>query len=287
MQDDSQLGPILKVKVALVRACKRVLDWRVLVIWCACSFIASYTGPFGTYKSYTLVELLGTWLVLLAAAILSAYVLDELFSAFLSKLSFATRMFAFVFTMSALLGPLIDVLLTTVLGNPETETPSRFELSLYSLGAISFILVIRQMVASYLDENRKAEGDKSFDFPPASLPPHSRLAKRLNIPQGVKISQITAKGHFVEVHTSSDILRTRMRFSDAVAELDGVFGLTVHRSHWVHYDSIQGWVPCAKKPFIVLNNGNQVPISKTYVANVRDAGLLEISPEDLECDLAS
>jgi DNA-binding LytR/AlgR family response regulator len=117
-------------------------------------------------------------------------------------------------------------------------------------------------------------------MPPASLPRHSRLAKRLEIPKDARIIHITAKGHFVEVRTNSETYRTRMRFSDAVNELDRAIGLTVHRSHWVHRDAIQGWVPTARKPYVLLENDTRIPVSKTYLERVLAANLVEL--KDLE-----
>ena len=65
-----------------------------------------------------------------------------------------------------------------------------------------------------------------------------------------------------------------MRFADAVAELDGVGGLRVHRSYWV----ARRHVVCADRSHgrttLRLTGGHEVPVSRTYMAAVRGAGLL-------------
>lgn len=126
-----------------------------------------------------------------------------------------------------------------------------------------------------MQENEKKQEivRPKVDLVRASLPAHSRLAKRLDIPQGFRIIHITAKGHFVEVQSCSETYQTRMRFLDAVEELDSTYGLTVHRSHWVHRDAIRGWVPDAKKPYVLLENDSQIPVSKTNMSKVEKFGI--------------
>lgn len=271
------------VTVLLTRAFRRAIDWRTLTIWFACALLATYSGPFGTYKSYSSLELLGTWIVLLGAGILIAYIVDEFIEYYLINLTQMTRLIVFLGIAALLIGSAIDALLVYFFAHPSSVTPSWAELSLYTLGAMVFVVVLRHVLQ--LDDvlaDVDASGENSKAKPrPASLPAHSRLAIRLNIPQGDRISQIAARGHFVDVHTCAQTYSTRMRFSDAVAELDGTYGLTVHRSHWVHWDSITGWVPCAKKPYILLNNGETVPVSKSNLAKVKNAGLVEIPTEEL------
>lgn len=279
-------------KAAIVSAIKSTLHWRTVIIWLPGSLLATYSGPFGTYDEHGRWELFLLWSVLLAAATLVAYVVNALVELFLRESSRLMRMFVFTVVAAGSIGAVVQALLVGVFGYTTSSIVQWGTLSLYALAVICFIVIIRLTVGSAVDATPRSDSDTSRDkaaepdVPPASLPPHSRLAIRLDIPQGHRISQITAKGHFVSVETCSDEYSTRMRFSDAVAELDGTYGLTVHRSHWVHRDSIVGWVPCAKKPFVLLRNMRRVPISKTYLPNVKSAGLKvleldEVDPEPL------
>ena len=102
------------------------------------------------------------------------------------------------------------------------------------------------------------------------------MAQRLDIPKDVRIDYVSANGHFIEVYTGDKKYTTRMRFSDAIAELDGSIGLTVHRSHWVNRDAIKGWVTDTKKPYVLLENEARLPVSKTNFDKVAKEGLLEI-----------
>jgi len=112
---------------------------------------------------------------------------------------------------------------------------------------------------------------------PAAAPPRARLADRLGLAEGAHVLKVTADGHFIEVKTCSGTVRTRLRFSDALAELDGQSGIVTHRSHWVALMAIRGWMPHAAKPVIVLQDDTCVPISKTYKEAVAALGLPEVS----------
>jgi DNA-binding LytR/AlgR family response regulator len=55
-----------------------------------------------------------------------------------------------------------------------------------------------------------------------------------------------------------------MRFSDALAELDGLAGLQVHRSHWVAGCAVVEMKKQNGRCVVVLQNGTEVPVSRAY-----------------------
>ena len=65
-----------------------------------------------------------------------------------------------------------------------------------------------------------------------------------------------------------------MRFVDAVAELDGAGGLRVHRSYWVARHHVEGAARQDGRTTLRLTGGHEVPVSRTYMAAVRAAGLV-------------
>ena len=65
-----------------------------------------------------------------------------------------------------------------------------------------------------------------------------------------------------------------MRFVDAVGELDGAGGLRVHRSYWVASNHVEGTARRNGRTTLRLTGGHEVPVSRTYMAAVRAAGLL-------------
>jgi DNA-binding LytR/AlgR family response regulator len=62
-----------------------------------------------------------------------------------------------------------------------------------------------------------------------------------------------------------------MRMADALRELDAHAGLQVHRSWWVAREAVRAIRRDSGKTILELSNGQQVPVSRTYLAAVRSA----------------
>lgn len=101
-----------------------------------------------------------------------------------------------------------------------------------------------------------------------------RLARRLPDGASGRILRLTVEDHFVDVITDVDSYRIRMRFSDAVDEMEPCIGFCTHRSHWVALDAVAGVHREAGKVFVRITNGDLVPISRKYRSNVEEAGFL-------------
>ena len=66
----------------------------------------------------------------------------------------------------------------------------------------------------------------------------------------------------------------RLRFGDAIEEMDPVDGFCTHRSHWVARQAVSGAERERGKIFLRLENGDRVPVSRTYMPDLEEAGLL-------------
>lgn len=80
---------------------------------------------------------------------------------------------------------------------------------------------------------------------------------------------ITMQDHYLEVTTGAGPKLHAMRFSDALAALQGVPGTQIHRSHWVSAGAIAAVERDGGKPFAVLTDGRRLPISRPYLAAAR------------------
>lgn len=80
--------------------------------------------------------------------------------------------------------------------------------------------------------------------------------------------------HYLRIHTSegSDIVLYRME--DAARDLQGQ-GLRVHRSYWVAEDALAGARRHRQSWRLRLIDGREVPVGRTYRAQLREAGWLE------------
>ena len=104
--------------------------------------------------------------------------------------------------------------------------------------------------------------------PPATKPRSvfDRLPRRL----GTDLIYLTVDDHYVKAHTSAGSAIVLMRFADATAEL-GDHGLQVHRSYWVARRYLQRLVRKDGRTVLRLSNGQEIPVSRTYLTAVRAA----------------
>jgi DNA-binding LytR/AlgR family response regulator len=65
-----------------------------------------------------------------------------------------------------------------------------------------------------------------------------------------------------------------MRLSDAIAELDGVEGLQVHRSWWVARDAVDEVKRDGRNLRLRLSNGVEAPVSRNRANDLKSAGWL-------------
>ncbi|HEX3886683.1 MAG TPA: LytTR family transcriptional regulator DNA-binding domain-containing protein, partial [Phenylobacterium sp.] len=63
-----------------------------------------------------------------------------------------------------------------------------------------------------------------------------------------------------------------LRFSDALAELEGVAGFQVHRSWWAAADAIEGVRWRRGRGELRLAGGVVAPVSRTYAGKLKAAG---------------
>ncbi|MCR5878246.1 LytTR family DNA-binding domain-containing protein [Phenylobacterium sp. J367] len=112
------------------------------------------------------------------------------------------------------------------------------------------------------------EGEAATAAPP---PPKflERLPLRL---RGADVWAVEAEDHYLRIHSSKGQDLILMRLADAVAELDGVEGMQVHRSWWVARDAIADAKRGDGRATLTLKDGAQVPVSRTYAGELREKG---------------
>jgi hypothetical protein len=103
-------------------------------------------------------------------------------------------------------------------------------------------------------------------------PPRPRLLDRLPTEKRGRIVRLSMQDHYVEVHTDRGSALILMRMSDAIAEIEGVDGLRIHRSHWVARDAVEAVERREGRLVLRLRGGVELPVSRSYVEAVRSAG---------------
>lgn len=106
--------------------------------------------------------------------------------------------------------------------------------------------------------------------PPAAPAFHQRIPAGL----GDGLLAVAAEDHYLRLHTDlgSDLIL--MRLSDALRELEGCDGLRVHRSWWVARAAVAQAVRDGQRARLILTNGLEVPVSRTYMPDLRQQGWL-------------
>lgn len=100
------------------------------------------------------------------------------------------------------------------------------------------------------------------------------IVERLPLPQRGRLIHIAVADHYVEVTTDRGRALLLMRLSDAIREAQPTPGLQVHRSHWVALAAVRRATRRNGKPVLELETGAEVPVSRSYLPAVREAGLI-------------
>lgn len=86
---------------------------------------------------------------------------------------------------------------------------------------------------------------------------------------------LSAEDHYVRVQTTVGEELLLMRLGDAIREAKPVPGLKVHRSHWIALDAVVSAERRSDGALLTMSHGREIPVSRRYLPNVRQAGLLE------------
>jgi len=114
--------------------------------------------------------------------------------------------------------------------------------------------------------------------PPADAPegagPVETFLARLPLKfRQAELHAVSSEDHYLRVHTSLGEELILMRLADAVRELEGGGGLQVHRSWWVAKAAVRDVKRQGGKVFLVLASGKEAPVSRTFMAEAKAAGL--------------
>lgn len=137
----------------------------------------------------------------------------------------------------------------------------------------TYVMVISLIVttAGYVHHLLTDEGDSAA----SPQDPVRRFLDRLPVKfRTAELYAISSEDHYLRVYTSLGEDLILMRLADAVRELAGADGLQVHRSWWVAKAAIRDEKRVDGRSLLILPDGTEVPVSRSYRARARDAGLV-------------
>jgi hypothetical protein len=114
-------------------------------------------------------------------------------------------------------------------------------------------------------------------FPVRRAPPPGRtqaLLDRLPPRLGRNLLCLQMEDHYVRVHTDRGSELILLALKDAIADLGAVEGLQVHRSWWVRREAVAEPIQRGRNLTLRLTNGLEVPVSRSQVLAVKEAGWL-------------
>ncbi|WP_081215929.1 LytTR family DNA-binding domain-containing protein [Pseudoalteromonas luteoviolacea] len=77
--------------------------------------------------------------------------------------------------------------------------------------------------------------------------------------------------HYLRVTTDKGEHLLLMRFKDALQHLETFPGFQTHRSWWVAKEAVSSTKKTGRKLLLILKNGDEVPVSQTYLAQTKQA----------------
>lgn len=225
-----------------------------LLIWLTGSAVAGVAGPFGTLEAMGLPARMGYWAGVIGLSTVLSMITNEVARRF-GRIGHIAVWAGFVLLLAGVLHG-INSLAFTVWGDVWDWV---YMTATVALVTSAVQLIIWGVGGASGPTTAETEQD---DFFQARLP----IELRGNV------VRIEAQDHYLNVVTSRGSTLILMRLSDAITEVQGR-GLQVHRSHWIAVDSVRSHRREKGRDFLVMEDGADIPVSRSFRTAVQQAGL--------------
>jgi LytTr DNA-binding domain len=251
------------------------------VAWVALSLSLAISGPFGTYVTCSFAERLWCFSVLVGLCLIYGIGARACLQSIFRRMGFWQASSIVIGASVFLLPAPLAFMATRLTGIGLEAVPNYFEMALIVLVFGLTTAAIRWTMARETvgqESGRRATRPTGLSTAPgaAALPDNPkklpRLVARLPKEASGRLIRLSARNHYVDVVTDRGTASLLIRLSDAIAELEGVDGLRVHRSHWVAADAVCGHERRGDKRLLVLADGARVPVSRNLQRDVSARG---------------
>lgn len=263
---------------SVLEAYRRALFVPVMpVVWLVLSVFGVVAGPFGTLSALSLGARLIYWPLVVAVGILIGAALRVVVRDLLGLRRYTVEAPMLAVLAMLVLAPPLTALTGWMIDIDGADRPDFEQVALYvlvaSLATTTLRYAMMQMYPAPAVRDLPGPvpapaGEGAGDV---ALP---RLQARLDPDLRAPILRLQVRDHYVDVITEAGTASLLMRFADAIAELEGQAGLQVHRSHWVAADAVVAAQRLRGKLMLRTRDGAEVPVSRTYQAQVIKHGLL-------------
>ena len=240
----------------------------LIVIWAGTTALITLMGPFGTFPSITSEKRFLFWASVIGLSIVLVSILRKMLDHFLSEETHPMVHDAIVAPVFTLLytPPLYFITDSVARGQ---QPFNMIQQGLIVLAVSLSLIAAREIFMKTIHGTRRNLApveDKAASTANKAEDASSRPMIYQRLPGDVvgDLMAISGSDHTVRVLTDCGSTSIRLRFSDALREVEGVSGLRVHRSHWVADAAATHVRRDGYRHFVVLWSGDELPVSRTY-----------------------
>jgi len=229
------------------------------------AIVLTLLAPFETGETLQVLPRFCYWALLVVLGYSAGYIADRLGRHLLGD---AARLTTRILLVGALTG-LFVLIVTLVLHVGFFGAVPTGRLLIFiaaNVFAISFVVAAVMQIAFVLPDTEPQVAATTSAVP--------RLLDRIEYAKRGALIGLSVEDHYVRVVTTNGEAMVLIRLSDAIAETAPVSGLQVHRSHWVAMDHIIEVNRQKDRARLILSNGQNIPVSRTYMPKLKEAGLL-------------
>ncbi|MEM7723397.1 MAG: LytTR family DNA-binding domain-containing protein [Pseudomonadota bacterium] len=254
--------------------------WRYqLLAWALASLVTAVIGPFTTFANLSFAERLAYWASLIGLAVIMGHCIRAMVLRVIQPEGLKSDLVGAAIH-ALVLGPVIWGINFGILRFDIWGAGWILQHILVVFLVCLAIVVIRQYGRRIAAMHRAASGgmpaavnDPPRDDGPAV--PTPAFLKQLDDCLGRDLLRVSADDHYLLVVTRSGEGRVRMRFRDALEELQNLPGHQIHRSHWIARDALVGVRAEGRRYVAALQDGSEVPVSRAGFDDLREAGLID------------
>lgn len=242
--------------------------WQIrAVIGVLAVIVFSLVGPFSTYDRFPIAQRFLYWAALVGGSFFPALWLTQLLRNVISG-SVIRRDYLAVFALGVILGPVLWWVNRIILGEMLARWGALIEHIVLVWVVCLLPLLVRQVVRIAVEEvpERSAEADSEVQV---DVPILLHLSPELRGP----IRRVSANERQSLIYTEKGEASLRMRFADALIQLDGASGMQVHRSHWLAFDAIDNVRQDGRRYVAKLKCGGIVPVSPANIDGLLESGV--------------
>jgi hypothetical protein len=233
------------------------------------SLLLGMVGPFGTYEELRLPARLAYWSAVVVATYLTGFAAVQFCVRFIFG---ATPPGTGGYFLAGAAAGLPVAGVVALLNRFAFGEATGFNF----LTALPYCVAAGAVVSGLVAYFARQEADLSQTAPTTGAETdraRPRILDRLPVEKRGRLAYLSMQDHYVEVHTDRGSTLVLLRFGDAIAEAAGVDGLRIHRSHWVARDAVAGVERRDGRMVLRMHDGARLPVSRSYSASVREAGL--------------